>query len=349
VSDRRIVCLGYPALLGEPFFERVRAVDPSLEPVGLPVDPGNGDWIKINPGEPHEEPPAWATTVASERRAALAEAEVLIALHVPADVMSLAPGLRWVQGVGAGIEQFAAAGVPRDRVVVTNASGLSEGSMAEFVLGRLLQIWKRFREIEDHQRAHRYEQTYGRTFKGSTVGIVGMGHIGQQVAKRARALGARVVGNKRSAPSDEEVALADRFYTTVELHEMLGECDAVLVAAPATPETHHLIDTAALAAMRPGATLINVARGSLVDESALLESLESGHLGAAALDVFDAEPLPAESPLWDAPNLYASAHSSVSVDRYIDDVFDLFEENLRRYVEGKPLRNSVDMKALGFC
>jgi phosphoglycerate dehydrogenase-like enzyme len=348
VGSTRIVCLGYPALLAERYADRVRAVDPDLEPVGLPVDAGNGDWVRESPAEPHPEPPAWGTTVAAERRSALAHAEILIALHVPRDLMTIAPRLRWVQGVGAGVEQFAAAGVPRDRVVMTNASGLSAGSMAEFVMGRLLEIWKRFREIEEHQRAHRYQQTYGRTFKGSTVGIVGMGHIGREVAQRARAFGARVVGSKRSAPSEEEASLADRFYTADALEEMLGECDAVVVAAPATPETHHLIDADALAAMRPGATLVNVARGSLVDERALADALRSGQLGAAALDVFDAEPLPPDSPLWDAPNLYASAHSSVSVDRYIDDVFDLFEENLQRYVAGRPLRNAVDMQALGF-
>jgi phosphoglycerate dehydrogenase-like enzyme len=348
VTTKRSVCLGYPALLAEPYVERVRSIDPGLEPVGLPVDPGNHEWIRISPGEPHDEPPDWAGSVAEPRRAALAQAEVLIALHVPRDLMALAPRLRWIQGIGAGIEQFAAAGVRRDRVVVTNASGLAARSMAEFVIGRLLGVWKHFREIEEHQRAHRYEQTYGRSFRGATVGIVGMGHIGQAVAKYARALGARVVGNKRSPPSADEAALADRFYTPDELLPMLGECDAVLVAAPATPETRHLIDAGALAAMRPGATLVNVARGSLVDEAALLEALHSGHLGAAVLDVFDAEPLPENSPLWDAPNLYASAHSSVSVDRYVDDVFDLFEENLRRYVAGEPLRNVVDMEALGF-
>jgi phosphoglycerate dehydrogenase-like enzyme len=348
VSPTRIVCLGYPALLEERYAERVRAIAPDLEPVGLPVDAGNGDWVRESPALPHPEPPPWATTVAEARRAALAEAEILIALHVPQDLMAHAPGLRWIQGVGAGVEQFAAAGVRRDRVMMTNASGLSAGSMAEFVLGRLLQIWKRFREIEEHQSAHRYQQTYGRTFKGSTVGIVGMGHIGREVAIRARAFGLRVVGSRRSTPTEEETALADRFYTPDCLHEMLGECDAVVVAAPATPETHHLIDADALGAMRPGATLVNVARGSLVDEAALVEALHGGQLGAAALDVFDAEPLPADSPLWDAPNLYASAHSSVSVDRYIDDVFDLFEENLRRYVAGRPLRNTVDMEALGF-
>jgi len=349
MSDSRRICLGYPALMAEHYQERVRRIDARLEPVGLPVDPGNQEWVRLSPAEPHPEPPAWAETVADERRAALADAEVLIALHVPRDLMQLAPKLRWVQGVGAGVEQFAAAGVPRDRVAMTNASGLSAGSMAEFVIGRLLQVWKRFREIEEHQRASRYEQTYGRTFRGSTVGIVGLGHIGCEVAKRAAALGARVIGNKRSAPSEEEARLVDRVFGPNDLHELLSECDAVVVAAPATPQTHHLIDASALAAMRPGATLVNVARGSLVDESALLDALHSGHLGAAALDVFDAEPLPPDSPLWKAPNVYASAHSSVSVDRYMDDVFDLFEENLRRYVAGDPLRNAVDMAALGFA
>ena len=259
-----------------------------------------------------------------------------------------APRLEWVQGIGAGVEQFAKAGVLRDRVIVTNASGLSAPSMAEFVMGRLLQIWKRLREIEDHQRAHRYLQTYGRTFSGSTIGIVGMGSIGRAVAERARAFGARVLAMKRSDPTPEESVLADRFYRVAELAEMLAECDAVVLAAPATAETRHLIDADALSALRPGAVLVNVARGSLVDERALAQALRSGHLAAAALDVFEEEPLPAESELWDLPTAYLSAHSSVSTDRYIDDVFDLFEENLTRYIAGEALRNVVDMEALGF-
>ena len=123
----------------------------------------------------------------------------------------------------------------------------------------------------------------------------------------------------------------------------------MVIAAPATPETHYLIDAKALAAMRPNAVLINIARGSLVDESALIRALEAGEVAAAALDVFETEPLPPDSPLWDAPNVYISAHSSVSVDRYMDDVFDLFVENLERYVKREPLHNRVDMQALGFA
>jgi phosphoglycerate dehydrogenase-like enzyme len=347
-SGERIgVCLGYPALQEPAHQERIRALDPRIDVLTLPVDPET-NWVKVSPGEPHEEPPPWARGVAAARREALARAQVLLALHTPRDLMKLAPGLRWLQGVGAGVEQFARAGVPRERVIVTNASGLSAGSMAEFVIGRLLGIWKHFREMEEHQRASRYVQTYGRTFAGSVIGIVGLGSIGNAVALRARALGARVLGLRRTHRPGETSEVADELFGPGELHALLARCDAAVIAAPATPDTKHLIDAAALAAMPPGSVLVNVARGSLVDEAALAVALASGHLGAAALDVFEQEPLPASSPLWSLPTCYISAHSSVSTDRYMDDVLDLFADNLARYVAGQPLRNRVDMKALGF-
>ncbi len=342
-----VVCLGYPLLQAPEREERLRAVHPRVEVVSLPIDPGT-DWLKVAPAEPCEEPPPWAAGQAEPRRRALERAEVLIALHTPKGLMERAPRLRWIQGIGAGVEQFAAAGVSRDRVTVTNASGLGAPTMAEFVIGRLLQIWKRFREQEALQREHRYRQTYGRTFAGSVVGIVGLGAIGSATAERARALGARVLGLKRSARPGDRNELCEELFPPDRLHEMLGRCDAVVVAAPATPETAHLIDGAALAAMPAGAVLVNVARGSLVDEAALVEALRAGHLGAAALDVIEPDPLPTESPLWDLPNVYLSAHSSVSIDRYLDDIFDLFVDNLERYAAGRPLRNRVDMAALGF-
>jgi phosphoglycerate dehydrogenase-like enzyme len=340
-----VICLGVPAYLTPAYVERIAKLDPRIEVVGLPVDPG-ADWASVSPGEPHEEPPPWARTVAEERREALARAEVLFALHVAKDLMRLAPRLRWIQGMGAGVEQFAKAGLERARVVVTNASGVSAGSMAEWVIGRLLQVWKCFREADRHQREHAFVRTYGRTFAGSTLGIVGMGAIGSAVAERARALGLFVLGLRRSAAADP--APAHELLGPGRLHELLARSDAVLVAAPETAETRHLIDAAAFAAMKPGAVLVNVARGALVDEAALAEVLRSGRLGAAVLDVFEQEPLPPESPLWELPNLYASAHSSVSVDRYLDDVFDLFADNVARFVAGQPLRNRVDMAALGF-
>jgi phosphoglycerate dehydrogenase-like enzyme len=342
-----VICLGYPAYQAPRFVEPLAKLDPRVEVVALPVDAGS-DWVNVAPGEPHPEPPPWAVGVAAERAAALSRAQVLFALHVSQDLMRLAPKLRWIQGMGAGVEQFAKAGVERARVVVTNASGVSAPSMAEFVIGRLLQVWKRFREADAHQRAHAFVRSYGRSLAGSTLGIVGMGAIGAAVAERARALGMRVIGMRRSARPGADPRPAHELYAPERLHELLARSDAVVIAAPETPDTRHLIDAKALAAMKRGALLLNVARGALVDEAALVEALRSGQLGAAALDVFEQEPLPPESPLWDLAGVYVSAHSSVSVDRYLDDVFELFLENVRRFLHGEPLRNRVDMAALGF-
>jgi phosphoglycerate dehydrogenase-like enzyme len=346
-SSPIVVCLGYPALQSPAHVDRIKEIDARYEPVALPVD-ANTDWVTEPPEKPFAEPPPWALGVAQQRRTALSKAEVLIALHTSQDLMTLCPALRWVQGVGAGVEQFSLAGVRRDQVVVTNASGISAGSMAEFVIGRLLSIWKRVREADQYQQAHEFIRTYGRTFAGSTVGIVGMGHIGDAVGQRARALGARVLGLKRSYRAGATSEFADELFGPSQLHAMLSACDSVVIAAPATNETYHLIDAAALAAMKQGAVLVNVARGSLVDEGALIDALRSQHIGAAVLDVFETEPLPEASPLWDLPNVYVSAHSSVSVDRYMADVFDLFVDNLTRYARGESLRNLVDMKTLGF-
>jgi phosphoglycerate dehydrogenase-like enzyme len=153
---------------------------------------------------------------------------------------------------------------------------------------------------------------------------------------------------RRSWRPGDRSDVADELCGPDALHAMLARCDAVVVAAPDTPDTFHMIDAAALGAMKRGAVLVNVARGNLLDEAALVRALQSGQVGAAALDVFEQEPLPASSPLWALPTCYVSAHSSVSTDRYLDDVFDLFVDNLRRYAAREPLRNAVDMKALGF-
>ncbi|MBW2359743.1 MAG: D-2-hydroxyacid dehydrogenase [Deltaproteobacteria bacterium] len=343
-----VVCLGVPVFGEDSYQDRLRAISPRVEPVVLDVDSAQ-DWVTANPSEPHDEPPPWAEGCGDARRRALERAEVMVALHTPKDLPSLAPRLRWIQTVGAGLEQFAAAGVRRDRVVITNASGLSAGSMAEFVVGRLLQFWKHFRQVDAYQQAHSFERAYGRTFAGSTIGIVGLGSIGVAVAKLLKPFRVRVLGLRRSARPGDRHEFADELYGIDAFHEMLAQCDAVVVAAPATNETRHMIDARALAVLPPHAFLVNVARGSLVDEAALAAALREGRLAGAALDVFEEEPLPPESPLWDVPNLYASAHSSPSVDRYMDDLFDLFEANLVRYVAGEPLANQVDMETLGFA
>ncbi len=346
-SETCVVCLGVPAFHEERFLARMRAL-PGVQPDPLPIDPG-AEWATVPPAEPFPEPPPWALGVESERAACYARADVFVSLHTPDRLVERAPRLKWVQGIGAGVEQFGKAGLgPRHPVILTNASGTSSNSMAEWVIGRLLQVWKRFRETDQHQTDHVFERTYGRTFAGSTIGIVGLGNIGVATAARARALGCHTLGLKRSATKGDSSEDVDGLFGPADLHEMLGLCDAVVVAAPDTPDTFHIIDDKALQAMRDDAVLVNVARGPLVDEAAVADAIRSNQIGAAVLDVFDPEPLEPKSPLWDLPGVYISAHSSVSVDRYMDDVFDLFIDNLERYLAGETLRNVVDMKALGF-
>jgi len=340
------VCLGFPPFAQEKYLERLAALD-GVEASVLPIDPG-ADWAVEAASHPYPEPPPWATSVAAEREAILAEAHVLTTLHTPDRLSERAPNLRWIQGAGAGVEQFATAGVAQNRVVLTNCSGVSAGSMSEWVLGRLLQVWKRFREADEFQQAHQFERSYGRTFAGSTIGIVGLGGIGKAVASRVRALGCRTLGLKRSARPGDSSEDVDELFSTDRLHELLSRSDAVIVSAPATAETHHMIDAAALAAMPRHAVLVNVARGTLVDEVELARVMREEPLAAAVLDVFDPEPLDPSSPLWDIPNVYVSAHSSVSVDRYMDDVFELFIDNLERFQKGGELRNVIDMGSLGF-
>ena len=342
-SESLVVCLEFPVFHQPRYVERLRAL-PGVEPVVLPIDP-DGDWGAANPSLPHAEPPVWAQSVGEARRAVFERAQVLVALNTPEDLLEKAPNLVWIQGIGAGMEQFARAGAARSDVLVTNASGMSSASMAEWVVGRLLQVWKRFREADDFQRERRFERSYGSTFGGSTVGIVGLGHIGRAVAERVRPFGCRVLGLKRSYRPGDASDHADELFGPDQLHAMLARCDAVVIAAPATADTRHLIDAEALAAMQPHAVLVNVARGSLVDERALADALKGKRLKAAILDVFDQEPLPDSSPLWDLDDVYLSAHSSVSVDRYMDDVFELVLDNVKRYRSGDELRNVVQLES----
>lgn len=345
-ADELVVCLGFPPFHAEEFLAQLRAL-PGVEAVILPIDE-DGEWATVSPAEPFVEPPPWAQSVAAERRAVLTRANAIVTLHVPEHLLELAPHLRWIQGGGAGMEQFATAGARRNGVLVTNASGVSSASMAEWVVGRLLQVWKRFRDADIYQQQHAFERTYGASVKGKTIGIVGLGAIGCAVSTRMRAFDCRILGLKRSAGPGVVSEYADALYRPDQLHEMLAQCDAVVIAAPASPETHHMIDAEALAAMPSHAILVNVARGSLVDEVALASAMREGSIAAAVLDVFDPEPLDEASPLWDLPGVYVSAHSSVSVDRYMQDLFEFFLENLKRYLGGEELVNVLDLDALGF-
>jgi len=284
--------------------------------------------------------------VTDAHRDAMTRADIVFGFDVPFDLGDRAPRLRWVQGIGSGYEHIWGAGLDRDGVVVTNAVGVSAVPMAEFVLGRILQHWKRFPEIEDLAARHEWRPAYGRMLAGSTVGIIGLGAIGRAVAERATALGMRVVAVRRSWTPGMTAPHVDALYGPADLHALLAQSDVVVLCAPSTPETRGMIDANVLAAMQRGALFVNVGRGTMVDEPALIDALGRGHLSAAVLDVTSEEPLPPEHPLWDAPNVFISAHCSATSNGYVQRVLAVFLDNLTRALAGEPLRNVVDARAV---
>ena len=281
----------------------------------------------------------------------LGEAEVLYDFprgHV-GDLVRVAPNLRWVQGSMAGAGEVAVkAGLGETDVVVTTASGIYSGPLAEFVLMAMLQHAKQL----DHLRHDKAEKVWRQGAVGGlerkTLCVVGMGSIGQAIATRARPFGMRVVGVKRTVRDEDEAwGYADELYPTAELHAALGEADYVAVTLPGTPETRHLLDAEAFAAVKQNAYFVNVGRGAVVDEAALVGALEDGRLSGAALDVFEIEPLPEESPLWGMENVIISAHTTDVVPDLINDAqTDLFCENLRRYLAGEKMINVLDKRLM---
>jgi len=285
---------------------------------------------------------AMAPSPSAETIAALADAEAVLALDVPVDLLALAPRLAWIQAFGAGVNQFDEDALWARQVRLTSAAGVGAPPIAEFVMGRILQVWKDFRGLDAKQQRHEWAFSPGRLLSGATIGIVGLGAIGSQVAQRARAFGLRVVATRRSWTPGTTSPLADELWGTDGLDALLEQSDIVVLSAPDTPETDNLIGAPQLARMKPGAVLCNVARGTLVDEDALVAALVDGWIRAAILDVARQEPLPPDHPLWDAPNVYISPHSSTSQDGYFDRVIELFARNVARFVAGERLVNLVE-------
>ena len=304
------------------------------------------------PGD-HAGPEGWERSPEDEKRflAMLGEAEVLYDFpsgHVE-DLLEVAPRLRWVQGSMAGAGEVAQrANLGDTDVVVTTASGIYSGPLAEFVLMAMLQHAKGLDDLRGDKAERIWRQGAVGTLERKTLCVVGMGSIGRAIAVRARPFGMRIIGVKRTVREDDEAwDYADELYPTAELRSALGEADYVAVTLPGTPETRRLLDAEAIATIKQGAYFVNVGRGAVVDEAALVEALGGGHLSGAALDVFEVEPLPEESPLWELDNVIISAHTTDVVPDLINSAqTDLFCENLRRYLAGEELLNVLDKRLL---
>ncbi|MCC6438874.1 MAG: D-2-hydroxyacid dehydrogenase [Acidimicrobiales bacterium] len=286
--------------------------------------------------------PLERTELSDALRETLLAADAVLAFDVPWDLTVFAPRLRLLQAVGAGVEQYDHAGLAAHGVTLCNAAGIAAPSMAEYVIGRLLEVYKGSRAVEQLQRDRRWKRHETRELAGATVAIVGLGAIGRATAQRLRGWEVTLLGVRRRvdpAATDPDV---DEVFAVEDLDLVLGRADVVVLTVPATEATNRWFDADRFAAMKPGAVFCNVSRGSMVDEEALRTALEGGRLGAAILDVTRVEPLPAEDPLWGAPNLYLTPHSSTSVDRYAPRLLRLYADNVTRLAEGRPLRNRID-------
>jgi phosphoglycerate dehydrogenase-like enzyme len=326
---------------------RIRAVDPALRVLYAPELLPPTRYIADHKGAPYTRTPE------QERRwrALLAAADILWDFPAPdpADIAH-APRLRWVQTTSTGVGQAVAKfGLAERHILVTTARGVHARPLAEFVFMVLLSQWRGLPFLQSEQRAHRWERYCGDGVAGRTLVTIGAGDLARGCARLAQGFDMRVIALARE-PAKERAhnALFNEVRPITDLHATLPLADAVVACVPHTPATERLLDRAAFDAMRPGVIFINIARGQVIDEAALIDALRRGHIGHAALDVAEAEPLPADSPLWDMPNVLISPHSASTVTTENAAITDIFVHNLRCWLDGRldAMRNVLDVRQM---
>jgi phosphoglycerate dehydrogenase-like enzyme len=281
-----------------------------------------------------------ATTDEASLRREIVDAEILITLACPRIVIEYGRALRWIQTTSSGVDPLLPHRAELEGITVTNARGIHADQIGDYAMAAMVMLQWDMRAMLGHQAARQWQRDAKPPLAGRTLGIVGLGSVGRGIAERARLSGMEVVGLSRSgAPVDGICAV----YAQDRLHDMLPRCDFLVLVVPATPETEHMIDAEALGAMKNSAFLLNFARGSVVDEAALILALNSGEIAGAALDVFAVEPLPTSSPLWSMPNVIITPHLAGMSADYEERMVRSFLDNLARYRRGEPLLNRVDL------
>jgi phosphoglycerate dehydrogenase-like enzyme len=282
----------------------------------------------------------------------LADADIYVGFWARPEQFREARKLRWVHATAAGVSQLLHPEFVASDVVLTNARGVNAIPIGDHTLAVILAFSRHLMSAWRHQREHRWAQQQiwdesprPRELAGQRLLLIGLGALGREIAARARAFGMRILAVTRSGQDPEN--LADEIFAAGRLDDALGEADFVVLAAPETPETHHLIDARRLRLMKPTACLVNVARGTLVDEAALVETLRAGRLAGAALDVTEREPLAADSPLWEMKNVLITPHVANASERLWERQEAILVENLERWFGGRELINVVD-KSRGY-
>lgn len=322
-----------------------------------PSTPAPGDAVTVLVYFPGPEPDERYTALIRERFPALevlrahdaasldrhvAEADVLLAQHFPVEVFDKASRLRWFQSTNAGVDSIFPI---RDRIgnlIVTSARGMHGEIIADFVMAGMTMMHWDFPRFMREQSHKEWCARGVAPLAERVLGVVGLGSIGAAIARRGKSAGMTVVGSKRDVT--QSVAGVDRLFPPNGLGELLQLSDFVVLAVPEVPETIGLIGREQIRLMGSAAFLINIARGSVVVESELIDALQTGTIAGALLDVFEREPLPADSPLWTMPNVIVTPHTAGYPSNYDTRVFEIFGDNLERFLEKKPLRNVVDLK-----
>jgi phosphoglycerate dehydrogenase-like enzyme len=282
-------------------------------------------------------------------QALLAKADVLFDFDAShrEDLPDLAPNLKWIQATSAGIGQFVRRMGYAERAdwKFTTASGVHARPLAEFAIMSMLMFAKDFTYLQAEKEARHWQRYCATELRRLTLGIIGLGKIGREIARLAKAFDMTVIGTRRH-PGNETLLCVDSLFGPDDLDSVLRQSHFLVLSAPHTDETDRLIGRAELALLPRGAVLINIARGNVVDQSALIESLRSGHLRGAALDVFEVEPLPPDDPLWTMPNVIISPHSASTADSENEKLTRLFCDNLKRFLAGDDLVNLLDVGRL---
>jgi phosphoglycerate dehydrogenase-like enzyme len=332
--------------------EQITAVDPSIEIEVLGSDQRRMLRGFKYPSERERE------AVASGLNDAFSRAEVVFGfwgteLHfalidaartggtVPKSIRDAAPRLKWIQLTSAGADRLLDSGFVEQGITVTTVSGLHATPIGEFVLAVMLMWAKGAPRTLRAQLKHEWVRFLPTELRGKTVGVVGAGNIGGEVARLAKAFGCRVLASRRT-PDASALDSVDEMVPAAESARLLGESDYVVLSVPLTPDTRGMIAEPQLRAMKPTAVLVNIARGAVVVEADLVRALREGWIAGAALDVFEKEPLPGDSPLWDMENVILTPHISGGTEIYNERAVGIFTDNLRRYLSGGPLRNAVD-------
>lgn len=278
--------------------------------------------------------------------ALLAEAEVIFGvLQFPERLLSRAPKLRWLHLASVGIDRHTSSGILDGNVIVTNSRGALAVDIAEHVLAFIFMLAKGAPRLFESKHDRRWDPFATLELRNRTLGIIGLGAVGSEVARLAGGIGMNVIATRKSAVKRaSDTSGVNELYPVAQLPDLLARSDFVVITVPLTAETKGMFGETALRAMKPGAYLINVARGQIVDQTALVKGLKEGWIAGAALDVFETEPLPGDSELWQLPNVVLSYHMAGFADTHSQRIIGLFCENLKRYLAGEPLKNIVDKR-----